>query len=130
MIYHDFFQMTDAILAHVAATGDSIMPCDSPRCLLIGFCSDKMPPDEAPPDGPDDPMLAEYRRFHENPYVFAVRLVSCKTRAGVEGLTDSEHEAWSNYMRTTEGRRLMAEAFSRGERLWSHSDTIPAPPPV
>lgn len=130
MIYPDFFQMTDAILAHVAATGDKILPCDSPRCLLIGFCSDKMLDGEPDPNGSDDPTLAEYQRFHENPYVFAVRLTRCRTREGTEALTDSEHEAWGNYMRTAEGRRLMAEGFSRGERLWSHRDTIPAAPPV
>jgi len=125
MIYPDFFQMADAILAHVAATGDKILCLDSPRCLLIGFGTENVGLLAAGAS-----LHEELAYFESQPGLFAVRLTSCKRRAGTDGLTDSEQEAWSNYMRTTEDRRLMAEAFSRGERLWSHRDTIPAAPPV
>lgn len=128
MIYPDFFAMADAILAHVAATGDKILCCDSPRCLLIGFAAQN--DHEVLAEQSDDPTMVEFAMFRDSPDLFAVRLTHCKARAGTGGLTDSEQEAWSNYMRTAEGRRLMAEAFSRGERLWSHRDTVPASPPV
>lgn len=127
MIYPNFFWMADAILAHVAATGDKILPLDSPVCRLIGFCSDKLIPDDP---GPDGSVPGEYARFHDHPYIFAVTLTACRARNGTDTLSASEHEAWGNYMRTAEGRRLMAEAFSRGERLWQTRDTVQSPPPV
>ena len=127
-IYPDFFTMADAILAHVASTHDQIVCCDSPRCLLIGFCTQNDGEFSFEGDFENDTQR-DFALFNADPNIFAVRLSSCKSRAGSEGLTDSEEEAWINYIRMTEGRHAMAEAFSRGERLWQRRDST-SPPAV
>lgn len=96
--YDDFFAMSDAILAHVAANQSTVAEDSDTEASQIGFRST--------PDGE----------------LFRVTLETC--RLGSVIMTDEERASFLYHVRTTAGRALMAAAFSRGECVWK---TTPAP---
>lgn len=99
--YGDFFAAADAILEHVQQTGHRVESFDDPMRLLIGFrCTSE--PEELS---------------------WQVRLTTIKQIALPD---EGENEAIRSYLRTTENRALMAEAFSEGRRIWVRAEPLPA----
>ena len=100
-IYNNFLEMSDAILAHVAVAHHQIVESSDPRARLIGFRS-----------VPDDEQ-------------FYIPLIRIKAYEGMVGMSDSEHAVLRNCLKDFEGRKQMAEAFSRGERIWQRPPSDP-----
>lgn len=98
--YGDFFEAADAILEHIQRTGHRVESFDDPMKLLIGF-----------------------RCTSEDAENWQMRLSTIKQ---ISLPDEGENESLRSYLRTTEGRSLMAEAFSEGRRIWVRTEPLPA----
>lgn len=97
--YGNFFKAAEDILAHVRETKHHVECEDYPKKLLIGFrCT-------------EEPGV----RWH-------IRLMTLKEAICKDA---DETEALHSYLRTVEGRALLAEGFSEGRCIWQRT-TMPS----
>ena len=130
-IYKDFSQLVSGIITHVARTKDTIVCEDGPKDLLIGF---RVSGDPIPFLSGDIPKCGtvEYknfvdreralrRAFFEKPLIWCISLSDIRRFV----LSDEvENSSFRHYICGTESRKKMAEAFSKGERIWERKTPL------